>query len=130
MEFKVADNLEVWLSYTGVPTADCVLREVRKVVKKFPLGNLMNLYGHIDAKFVSNIDYYPVSKTFGFYIPDNRGITEMGNELAELFNGYMGKLESSSYHLFYILSITFFIYSTKNEFNKILSEYRSGVLGK
>jgi len=127
-----AFSLENWIYSYAVPTMNCILNEVYKVVNKYPVAKLQAMYGHIELGYYSDIDSFPSSFTFamGNRPETKRGISSFGKEFTDILLRSLYKLESDAYRNFYIQNVTIYIYggniTGKTDF---IAKYRKGVLG-
>jgi len=130
--WRSAFSFENWIYSNGIPVMNCILNEVYRIARKYPVSKLQSMYGHIELGYYSDIDSFPSNFTFamGNRPETKRGIREFGKEFTDILLKALYKLESDAYRNFYIQNITIYIYggSIKDK-NDIIARYRKGVLG-
>lgn len=127
-QFRVGETLQAYWETTGWRTVKCLKREIKEVNSLHPLGDPLFFYGHVSFKFYSEIDWFPMATTFGFYFPDRHGIDKTFEELDNILYDVIDKLSSMSYHLLLFDKISLYLYTFATEQNKQLAKYRLGVL--
>jgi hypothetical protein len=102
--------------------------ELKKIIANHVEANLSSIYGKISSTLYSDIDYFPMASTFGFYRANIKSVNKFTNELIKEILKFTNKVKGFSYHSLNFDNCTIYILQPVGQVkNKGISKYREGV---
>lgn len=125
-------GFDSWLTL-HMDTYNKIERELKSMLKKYPLSKRSILYGNIHVYIYSDLDGWDSGIGFGFVLPsmDKQAFQHLRQDFFSKMNHYKNALEMNSYRNLALIKIVFYVYdSTRNVSNqaKALARYRVGII--